>query len=116
MGKYICKVLPAKECNEDFAPDRDMIEGIEVDGYMLIGWRDRKPYFEGMMGISVEDLKKWIWNKGPGAQKVRAASAMAEGEIRAAEILEDDKDKVVTLETMPLQISMEQLRKILGKD
>lgn len=116
MGKYICKVLPAKECNEDFAPDRDMIEGVEVDGFMLIGWRDRKPYFESMMGISIEDLKKWIWQRGPGAKKVRAASAMAEGEIRAAEILEDDKDQGVTLTGTTLPISMEQIRKILGKD
>ena len=118
MGKYICKVLPAEECNEDFAPDRDMIEGVEVDGFMLIGWREREPYFESMMGISIEDLKKWIRKRGPGAQKVRAASAMAEGEIRAMEITdeEDDKNKGVTLTGTTLPISMEQIRKILGKN
>lgn len=117
MGKYICKVLPAEECNEDFAPDRDMIEGIEVDGFMLIGWRDRKPYFESMMGVSIEDLKKWIRRKGPGAQKVRAASAMAEGEIWAAEIVDEENgDKGVTLTGTTLPISAEQIRKILGKD
>lgn len=117
MGKYICKVLPAEECNEDFAPDRDMIEGVEVDGFMLIGWRSREPYFESMMGISVEDLKKWIRRKGPGAQKVRAASAMAEGEIRAVEITDEENgDKGVTLTGHTLPISMEQIRKILGKD
>lgn len=117
MHKYICKVLPAEECNEDFAPDRDMIEGVEVDGFMLIGWRDRKPYFESMMGVSIEDLKKWIRRKSPGAQKVRAASAMAEGEIRAAEIVdEDQRDNGLTLTGTTLPISMEQIRKILGKD
>lgn len=117
MGKYICKVLPAEECNKDFAPDRDMIEGVEVDGFMLIGWRDRKPYFESMMGVSIEDLKKWIRRKSTGAQKVRAASAMAEGEIRAAEIVdEDQRDNGVTLTGTTLPISAEQIRKILGKD
>ena len=117
MGNYICKVLPAEECNEDFAPDRDMIEGVEVDGFMLIGWRDKKPYFESMMGVSIEDLKKWIWRKGPGAQKVRAASAAAEGEIRAAEIIDEENgNKGVTLTGTTLPISMEQIRKILGKD
>lgn len=115
MSKYICKVLPAEECNEDFAPDREMIEGVEVDGFMLIGWRNREPYFESMMGISIEDLKKWIRRRGPGAQKVRAASAMAEGEIRALEITDEDKDKGVTLTGTTLPISMEQIRKILGE-
>lgn len=117
MRKYICKVLPAEECNEDFAPDRDMIEGVVVDGFMLIGWRNREPYFERMMGISVEDLKKWIWRKGPGAQKVRAASTMAEGEIRAAEIMDEENgDKGVTLTGTTLPISAAVIRKILGKD
>ena len=117
MGKYICKVLPAEECNEDFAPDRDMIEGIEVDGFMLIGWRNREPYLESMMGISVEDMKKWIRRKGPGAQKVRAARARAAGEIRAVEITDEENgDKGVTLTGTTLPISMEQIRKILGKD
>jgi hypothetical protein len=117
MGKYICKVLPTEECNEDFAPDRDMIEGVEVDGFMLICWRDRKPYVESMMGISVADLKKWICQKGPGAQKVRAAGAIAEGEIRAMEILDEQNgDKSVTLTGKTLPISMEQIRKVLGKD
>ena len=117
MHKYICKALPAEECNEDFAPDRDMIEGVEVDGFMLIGWRDGKPYFESMMGVSIEHLKKWIRLKGPGAQKVRAASAMAEGEIRAAEIMDEENgDKGLTLTGTTLPISMEQIRKILGKD
>lgn len=117
MSKYICKVLPTKECNEDFAPDRDMIEGVELDGFMLIGWRDKQPYFESMMGIRIEDLKKWIWRKGRGAQKVRAACAVAEGEIRAAEILdEDQRDQGVTLTATSLPLSAEQIRKILGKE
>ena len=116
MRKYICKVLPTEECNEDFAPDRDMIEGVEVDGFMLIGWRDRKPYFESMMGISLEDLKEWICKRGPGAQKVRAASAMAEGEIRALEITDEGKYKGVTLTGTTLPISAADIRKILGKD
>lgn len=117
MGNYICKVLPAEECNEDFAPSRDMIEGVEVDGFMLIGWRDKKPYFESMMGVSIEDIKKWIWRKGPGAQKVRAASAAAEGEIRAAEIIDEENgDKGVTLTGTTLPISAADIRKILGKD
>ena len=116
MSKYICKVLPAEECNEDFAPDRDMIEGVEVDGFMLIGWRNREPYFESIMGISIEDLKKWIRKREPGAQKVRAACAMAEGEIRAVEITEEDNGKGVTLTGTTLPLSAEQIRRILGKD
>lgn len=117
MSKYICKVLPTEECNEDFAPDRDMIEGVEVDGFMLIGWRDKQPYFESIMGVSIGDLKKWIRRKGTGAQKVRAACAMAEGEIRAVEIVDEENgDEGLTLTGTTMPISAEQIRKILGKD
>lgn len=114
MGKYICKVLPTGKCNEDFAPDKDMIEGIEVDGFILIGFKDRKPMFESMMGVSINDISKWIRSQGPGSKKLRAACAIAEGEIRALEITEDDHGVTLTGTTVPL--SAEQIRKILGKD
>ena len=114
MSKYICKVLPTKECNEDFAPDRDMQDGIEVDGFVLIGFRDGKPHFESIMGVNTTLISKWIRQQGPGGKHILAASEIARGEIRAAEILDEDQGVTLTGKTLP--ISAEQIRKILGKD
>ena len=60
MGKYICKVLPTEKCNEDFFPDEDLQEGVEVDGYVLIGFKDGKASFETIMGISMDKISEWI--------------------------------------------------------
>lgn len=115
MGKYICKVLPGERCNEDFAPDQDMIDGIEVDGFILIGFKDGKPMFESMMGITINDISKWIRRQGPGGNKIRAACAIAEGEIRAMEITEEDENGVTLTGKMPI-LTAKQIRKILGND
>lgn len=117
MEKYICKVLPTKECNEDFAPDKDMQDGIEVDGFILIGFRDGKPHFESIMGVNTTTISKWIRQQGPGGKHILAASEIARGEIRAAEILdENQRDQGVTLTGKTLPISLEDMRKILGKE
>lgn len=114
MRKYICKVLPTEDCNRDFAPGRELEEGIEVDGFVLIGFEDGKACFESMMGINISNMSDWIRRNGPGGKKIRAACAIAEGEIRAKEILEEDEGFQLTGTTLP--ISAEMIRKILGKD
>lgn len=116
--KYVITVQPGDSCNPEFAPDKEMMEGIEVDGFVLIGFKDRKPCFESIMGISTSDMSKWVRGKERGAQLMRAACAIAEGEIRAKEILEEDKkdkDGGVTITGTLPSLSDELLRKILGK-
>lgn len=114
MRKYICKVLPTEECNKDFAPGRELEEGIEVDGFVLIGFKGGKACYESIMGISVGNMSDWVRRNGPGGKRIRAACAIAEGEIRAKEILEEDEGVTLTGTTLP--ISAEAIRKILGKD
>lgn len=114
MRKYICKVLQTEDCNRDFAPGRELEEGIEVDGFVLIGFKDGKACFESMMGISISNLSDWIRRNSSGGKNIRAACAIAEGEIRAKEILEEDEGVTLTGTTLP--ISAEAIRKILGKD
>lgn len=116
MGKYICKVLPTEKCNEDFTPDADLREGVEVDGYMLIGFKDGKASFETIMGISVDKISKWIRNQSKGGKLIRAACAIAEGEIRAKEILEEDEDQRVTITSPSLMLDAKTIRKILGQE
>lgn len=117
MGKYICKVLPTETCNEDFAPDADLQEGVDVDGFILIGFKDGKALFETIMGTTVSCISKWIRKQSKGGKLIRAACTIAEGEIRAKEILEEDEDQGVTL-TASVTPALDQktLRKILGID
>ena len=116
MGNYICKVFPTEECNEDFAPDEDLRKGVEVDGYMLIGFKDGKASFETMMGISLDKISKWIRNQSKGGKLISAACAIAEGEIRAKEIMEEDDDQGVTMTIPTLQLDAKTIRKILGQE
>ena len=116
MGKYICKVLPTEKCNEDFTPDADLREGVEVDGYMLIGFKDGKASFETIMGISIDKISKWIRNQSKGGKLISAACAIAEGEIRAKEILEEDEDQRVTMTFPSVPLDAKTIRKILGQE
>ena len=114
--KYIVNVLPGEECNPEFAPDQEMAEGIAVDGFVLIGFKGRKPCFESMMGVSTADLSRWLRGQERGAMLIRAACAIAEGEIRAKEILEKQEEGGgITITGSLPKISDDILRKILGK-
>lgn len=116
MSKYTIKVIPEKECNPDFYPDEDLRDGIEADEYVIIGFKNRKPAFEGINGLTVRDLADWIRRKERGGQIIRKACAIAEGEIRAVEIDNEDKGDTVTLTgTMP-ELSRDMIRKLFGRD
>ena len=116
--KYVITVQPGEDCNPEFAPEKEMLEGIKVDGFVLIGFKDRKPHFESIMGVSVKDVSKWICGRERGVQIMRVACAIAEGEIRAMEIQEEKKgqDEGVTITGTLPSLSNELLRKLLGKD
>ena len=116
MGKYICKVLPTEKCNGDFTPDADLREGVEVDGFVLIGFKDGKASFETIMGISVGKISKWISKQSKGGKLIRVACTIAEGEIRAREILEEDEDQGETLSFPSVTLDAKTIRKILGQE
>jgi len=96
MGKYICKVLPTEECNEDFFPDKDLRDGVEVDGLVLIGFKNGKADFETIMGTNLDCISKWIRNQSKGGKLISAACAIAECG-KAIEILEEDEDQGATM-------------------
>ncbi len=92
MSKYIIKAGAGEECNPEFAPDRELGEGIGCDGFMIVTFCDGKPEVETMMGFSVADLSNWIQRRSKGGQIIRQACAIAEGQIRALEISEEEKE------------------------
>jgi hypothetical protein len=117
MSKYIIKAEAGEDCNPEFAPDREMEEGIGCDGFMIVAFSDGKPKFETMMGFSVADLSNWIRRGSKGGQIVRKGWAIAEGQIRALEISEEGKEgTTIGRDDFELNkvLTQEELARILG--
>lgn len=119
MSKYIIKAETGEDCNPEFAPDRELEEGIGCDGFMIVMFCDGKPKAETMMGFSVEDLSNWIRRRSKGGQIIRQACAIAEGQIRALEISEEGKEGPTFGEaTFELNkaLTKDELARILGRN
>lgn len=117
MSKYIIKVGAGEECSQEFTPDREMEEGIGCDGFMIVTFRDRKINVETMMGCSIVDLSNWIRRRSKGGQIIRQACAIAEGEIRAMEISEEEKEGQTIGEAsfeLNKALTNDELARILG--
>lgn len=107
--KQIIKILPAEGTNPEFAPDKEEQEGIECDGYLVLGFVDDGLNYVAMSGISTKNLTDAMKdNIGDEViAMMRQAFAVAEGYIRAYEIYGEFKKSV----------KMETLRKIfMGED
>lgn len=115
MAKYMISIIAGEGCNPEYGPDKEM-ENMGVDGFFVVGFKNKKPFFESMMGCSLSDLSKWIVNRGPGAQKIRAACAIANGEIAAGEIMEEKREQDFGTLIGTAVVSEDMIRKILGKD
>lgn len=115
MAKYMISIIAGKECNPEYGPDKEM-ENMGVDGFFVVRFRNKKPFFESMMGCSVSDMSKWIMNRSQGAEKIRAACAIANGEIAAGKILEGNRAPDFGTLTGTAVVSEDMIRKILGRD
>lgn len=115
MAKYMISIIAGEGCNPEYGPDKEL-ENMGVDGFFVVGFRNQKPFFESMMGCSISDLSKWIMNRSPAAQPIRAACAIANGEIAAGEIMEVNRVPDFGTLTGTAVVSEDMIRKILGKD
>lgn len=118
MSKYIAKVLPTEECNPDFVTDEALREGIEGDAFMLVMFEDGKPVAEAISGLTVRNLADWIRGRTQAVQVVRQASAIAEGQIRAMEILTETEEGENTIMSMTgklaKKLTKDEIRAIFG--
>lgn len=89
MSKYIIKaqVSPTGECNPEFAPGKELADGIEADGFLIMTMKDDRPYAATMYGLTTLDLARVLANERSEAGSVIwEAIAIAEGLIKAKEI------------------------------
>lgn len=98
-GKFLIKVLPADGCNPEFAPNEEEQHGMECKGYLLVTFdKDGDPEHEVMNGISTANIADFLRDgsaKGV-APEIRMAAAIADGWIRAREIMRESKVKEKT--------------------
>lgn len=96
MYRYTIKVEAGEGCNQEFVPDEELREGVNVDGFALLGIRNGKP--DGVVvlyGVTVMELATAIsTDRSGGSSVIRQAAAIAEGIRKAKEIKQaDDRDR-----------------------
>lgn len=91
MYRYTIKVEAAEGCNQDFSPDEELREGVNVDGFALLGLRNGHPGVVVIYGVTTMDLATVIGaDASEGGSVIRQAAAIAEGIRKAKEIKQQD--------------------------
>ena len=93
MSKYIIKaqLSPVGGGNPDFAPDPQMVNGIEADGFLLMAMKDDRPSVVTIYGMTTLDLARMLaGDKSEAGSMIRQAIAIAEGLNKAAEIAKEE--------------------------
>jgi hypothetical protein len=92
MSKYIIKAqLFPVGGNPDFAPDSEMVNGIEADGFLLMTMKDDRPSVVTIYGMTTMDLARMLaGDKSEASSVIRQAIAIAEGLNKAAEIAKEE--------------------------
>ena len=95
MYRYTIKVEAGEGCNKEFGPDEELREGVNVDGFVLLGLRNGKPGVVVLYGVTTYELATMIGaDTSEGGSVIRQAAAIAEGIRKAKEIKQaDDRDR-----------------------
>ena len=95
MYKYTIKVEAGEGCNQEFSPDEELREGVNVDGFVLLGLRNGQPGVVVLYGVTTYELATMIGaDTSEGGSVIRQAAAIAEGIRKAKEIKQtDDRDR-----------------------
>jgi len=93
MANYVVKIVPAEGSNPEFAPAKAEQEGIECTGYIVITFDGDETATESASKVSIDMIKNTLKSGGELNDMIRAAAAVAEGEIKAREIMTAGKQK-----------------------
>lgn len=90
MGKYIIK---ADSSNPEYAPDSELVKGIEADGFVLLVKHGDKMCDVIIHGVSVIDLARALAaGEDNACSKIWQAVAIAEG-LKKAKKIADEEEK-----------------------
>ena len=93
MNKYIVKAdMQAGGGNPEYAPDRQLRDGLECDGFLLMTMRGGRPGAVVIMGVTTLDLARMLADgSNDGGSTIHQAIAIADGLRKAAEIEKEYK-------------------------
>ena len=87
MSKYIVKADIMGGGNPEYAPDKELQDGLESDGFLLMTMKDGQPAAVVLMGITTLDLARMLaGGSDDGRSVIQQAIAIADGLRKAAEI------------------------------
>lgn len=87
-NEYTIKI---ESSNPEYEVDKNIRDGLKADGFILVTFRDEQPVCEVLDGVSVANLAGWIQRKTEVGAKMRQAMAIAEGYLKAKDILDETR-------------------------
>ena len=92
MSRYRITVNSTGNGNPEFDPDEKLRNGMDVDGFMLLTFRNGEPHGQILMGVSVYELARGLAIGNTEADSaIRQATVIAEGLRKAEEIEKQDR-------------------------
>lgn len=85
---YEIKVLPRLGMPEEWRPEREVINGIECDGYVILTFKDGEPFVSCVNRVSKAQMEKAFLHGGRGLKYLMAAAVIADAKIRMDGMLE----------------------------
>lgn len=99
MKKYIVKADIMGEGNPEYAPDKELRNGMECDGFLLLTWKDGKPHSTVVQNLTVMDMAQIIAHDDSQAgSAVAQAIAIAEGIRKARKICKEFRTETAARE------------------
>lgn len=87
MSKYKITIEGTRNNNPEYDPDEVLKRGMDVDGFLLLTFKDGDPHSTSLMGCTTLEIARSIaGDKSEAGSIIRQAFAIAEGIMKAEEI------------------------------
>ena len=99
MEKYKITIRSNGDINPEFDLDEALKAGMDVDGFLLLTFKNGDPYATSLMGCTTFEIARAIASDmSEGGSAIRQAAAIAEGLQKAKEIYKKDNMNSVAKE------------------
>ena len=99
MEKYKITIRSNGDINPEFDLDEALKAGMDVDGFLLLAFKNGAPYATCLMDCSTLEIAEVIaGDNSEGSSVIRQAAAIAEGLQKAKEIYKKDNMNSVAKE------------------
>ena len=107
-------IIRAESSNPEFETERQLREGIQVDGFFLVAIRDGEPVVECIYGMATMGLARFFMTGSEVCSVLRQAAAIGEG-MRNAEAIQKETEEQQSRKKVA-RIIAEKLGRISAED